>query len=158
MPEKRVGSDNLVSTSVHIPFAYLERIKKVGATPSKFIREAVGEKLEREEGYIAAINRQEEIRRGLELELKRVENNIVLFQKKNKKWEHEKEIAHIRDVIMTEYLTRMLRTEQELYDAVESQIDTTHNLKKIVHDVWIEFKGVKGKKELLENERPTTAI
>ena len=158
MPGRRMGSDKLVSTSVHIPFAYLERIKKVGATPSKFIRAAVGEKLEREEGYIAAINRQEEIRKGLELELKRVKNNIVFFQKKNKEWKQEKEITRIRDIIMTEYLTRMLRTEQELYTAVESQIDTTHDLKKIVHDIWIEIEGVKGKREILENEGFTDAV
>ena len=158
MPKKRVGTDKLVSTSAHIPFAYLERIKEIGTTSSKFIREAVGEKLEREEGFIAAINRQKEIHRELESELKRVKNNIAFFQKKNKEWEREKEITRIRDIIMTEYLTRMLRTEQELYAIVESQIDTAHDLKKIVHDIWIEIKGVKGEKEILENEGSTNTV
>ncbi len=143
--KKRLGSDSMVSTSVHIPYAYLERIKTVGAKPSKFIRAAVGEKLEREEGYIAAINRQKEVRERLELELKQVKNKIASFQKKHEEWKKKNEISRIRDIVMTEYLTGMLRTEQDLYDAVGSQIDTTHDLKNIVHGVWVDIKGAKGK-------------
>lgn len=158
MPEKRIGSDNLVSTSAHIPFAYLERIKKIGVPPSKFIREAVGEKLEREEGFIAAIALQEAEYDRLGDELERVVLRIANLREQHEEWKQKKEIARIQDIIMTEYLTRMLRTEQELYTAVESQIDTTHNLKKIVHDTWIEFKGAKGKREILEDEGATTTI
>lgn len=139
--KNRVGSDKLVSTSAHIPFAYLERIKTVGATPSKFIREAVGEKLEREEGFIAAIARQEAEYDRLGNELERVVLNIANLREKHEEWKQEKAIDRIKDVIMTEYLTRMHHTEQELYDAVESQIDSKLDLKNIVHDVWVNIKG-----------------
>ncbi len=138
---KRTGKDRLVSTSAHISVAYLDRIDELGEPQSRFIRQAVGEKLEREEGFLAAIQLQKDDIDRLELELEGAKNNMASLVLKQESWKYERDISDLRNIVMAEYLTGSHPTEAKLLEAIKPMIDTELDIKQVVHEVWIDIKG-----------------
>ena len=85
MPRERAFGDNLlVSTSVHLYVGALKAIDELEVGRSSFIREAVDEKLTREEGFRASIERLRSEREDHLNRVKEIEHLIVNLEKMSK--------------------------------------------------------------------------
>lgn len=138
---KRGFRTRFVSTSVHLPYEYLDRIEELGEKPSPFIRSAVGEKLEREEGFLAAITRAKDDLERLEMETARTEGNIAVLEERHISWMAEKERLKARDEIMTEFLTGSYLSESKLLTVMKKQMAGKKGLEALVHEVWVDIMG-----------------
>ena len=153
--ERRTGDDRLTSTSVHLPCAYLDSIIELKRKPSEYIRDAVGEKLERDEGFATTIQRLVARRIGLEDEVKNIGLQLDELREKNNVWRVEREEDRIRDLAIEEYVGLTYQTADDLLIPVRSKLGDPDlhlfgNVKKydefvrdLVHDVWCKAKDEK---------------
>jgi len=141
--KSRPATKRFVSTSVHLPYEYLERMDELGEPHSSFVREAVKEKLEREEGYLAAIQRQKDVTERLRTDLKMSELTLADFEVKHEEWKVENERIRVRDIIITEYLTGVYHKQEDLFELVQKQVKTTSeiDLSALVKEVWKDLRG-----------------
>ena len=134
----------LVATSCHIPWPYLDRIDALGQKPSKFIREAVGEKLERTEGFEVAIEVQiEEVARMRE-EVEVAQEFLTTLYEKQAEWQKKKEGEKLRERILAEYLMGAYRSPEDLYTFIRADTSVAlsdSDLTELVHEVWTEITG-----------------
>ena len=154
MPRRRrVGRNRLIATSAHIPFTHLEAIENMGESPSRFIRQAVAEKLEREQGYEAAIER-------ISAEIEDYERQLSGMQERREKlldlrdeWKAGRLHERIRSAMVGEYLTHDYETLEALILTFKDFPDFDKLSKEeqlaIASEVWKEFNpiGVPGKME-----------
>lgn len=151
--ERRTGDDRLTPTSVHLPCAYLDRIGELKRKPSPYIREAVGEKLERDEGFTAEIERLVARKNNLEDEVNNIGLHLEDLRHKNNVFRVEREEVRVRDLAIEEYIgLTYQKTADDLFILVRSKLgDPDLNLfgnvhkydefvRAIVHDVWSKAK------------------
>ena len=144
--ERRTGDDRLTPTSVHLPCAYLDRITELRKVQSEYIRDAVGEKLERDEGFTAAIEILLTDERNMEMDLKKLRKDIDDLRHKHGVWKIEQTEQQLRDRAMTLYVVAIFNNEEELYHQVMENntfeiVLPESKVREIVKDIWIKEKG-----------------
>jgi hypothetical protein len=144
---KRDLSANLVATSAHLPYFYLEQIAALHMPQSKFIRDAVGEKLERETGFLAAIERTE----GEILELKKIlaerEQEGEELKVKRSAWLTQKLRARAREAMLAAYLSAPSRPSSldEFLEVGKTKLQEEDlklpevDVLSVAKDLWTEF-------------------
>lgn len=139
-----MGANKLVSTSAHIPYADLERIEELGESPSRFIREAVAEKLEREEGYVAAIARKKADIEDLTGKLSGAEEQLKELREKQAEWIRDSRIREVKDAMISEYFSQVYKDPGSLSKAVQGAFEdvSPEDVLRIAKEVWKEFGGV----------------
>ena len=138
---KRTGKDRLVTTTVHVPAGALDRIDELKRHQSTFMREAVLEKLEREEGYIAAIEIQSAVVDKL---LKQVEDenaNLHELHAKHKIWQKKQERKRVKGIVIEEFFAGNHKSAESLLAAIWEDVSTESDKQAIVEEVWTEMRN-----------------
>lgn len=130
----------MATTSVHIPLAYLDKIDALKIPQSTYIREAVKEKLERDEGYLASIEKQSAMVDSLMKQAEEENQNLQELHALHKEWKQKQERSRIRDIVITEYFTGSHQSKESLYEALKRGIKTDDDLEAVVNEVWKEMQ------------------
>lgn len=137
---KKTGKNRMTTTSVHIEVGVLDRIEELGAQQSTYIREAVHEKLARDEGFQAAIDIQGALVDSLLKQTEEENTKLHELHEKNKEWKRQQEVSRVKDAVMNEYFTGFHKSKESLLKAfTASDFKTDADLEAIVNKVWEEM-------------------
>jgi hypothetical protein len=140
MGKKRTGAERLVPTSVQIEAGVLDRIDALGYHQSTFLRDAANEKLEREEGYLGAIEVQGAIVDKILEQAEKEQLKLHELHEKHKEWKAMKQREIVKDAVVTEYFTGFHKTKESLLTAMKHGLKTELDLEEIVEEVWKEVQ------------------
>lgn len=130
----------MTTTSVHCTIGVLDRITELGYHQSTFIRMAIEEKIEREEGFKAAIDVKSALVDSLLKQTEEENQKLQELHALHKEWKHKQERSRIRDIVITEYFTDFHKSKESLYEALKRGVKTDEDLEAVVNEVWAEMK------------------
>lgn len=134
----------MTTTTVHVEVGVLDRIIEIGAHQSTYIREAIKEKLVRDEGFLSAIDVQGALVDSLLKQTEEEQAKLHEIHEKHKEWKKQQEVSLVKDAVMTEYITGNHTTKESLRSAVFpgllKEFKETVDINEIVEEVWEEVQ------------------
>jgi len=131
-------------TTIYLPVRCKTWIKEHGYSFSRFVREAVEEKIGRESGYQSQIKKYEQKIRSLEEELEKARKTLGELKKRQVEWEKEQKRKERRRIIARAIAkVRYKNVKEAAYDLRELGKDLSwEEWLKEVEEVWEEHENL----------------